>query len=79
MTTFESDLGENSIALNCDKGVRNGLNELYSHNGKISEKGNYKNGEKDGEWRYYDIYGYEKSFVIYKDDKETHSESIIRN
>lgn len=62
-----------------ENGILNGYSELYHHNGIIQKKGSYKNGKKDGEWKYYDIYGSEKTFIIYKDDKEVHSESVIRN
>ena len=32
---------------------RNGLLERYYSNGQLESKGNYKDGKKDGVWKYY--------------------------
>ncbi len=38
---------------NYQKSKKNGIHKSFKSNGKLSFKGNYKDGKKDGEWIYY--------------------------
>jgi len=58
-------------------GDKNGLFQDFHYNGKMKIEGNYKNGKKDGEWKYYDSYGSMTSFKVFKDGELTYSESTI--
>jgi len=48
-----SDNSEGYVLLYYSKGIPDGAIEYYDSNGKIQIKGNYKAGEKNGEWSYF--------------------------
>ena len=55
---------------NYKDGVQHGLDEGgLLEEGKLSFKGNYKYGERDGPWVFYDRPTYDKETVTYKDGK----------
>jgi antitoxin component YwqK of YwqJK toxin-antitoxin module len=51
-------------------GEPNGVHTMYYDNGKKMYSGNYINGMKDGDWRYYDEYGLNYLTITYKNDIE---------
>jgi antitoxin component YwqK of YwqJK toxin-antitoxin module len=51
-------------------GEPNGIHTMYYDNGKKMYSGNYINGMKDGDWRFYDEYGMNYLTITYKNDIE---------
>jgi len=53
---YATNNGNISWEVFCKKGLLDGRSTSYHYNGKIGTRGHYKNGKRDGEWKWYNFF-----------------------
>ena len=55
-----------------------GLSEFFLDNGQLGRRGNYKNGNKDGIWKYYDNGGSLTLTEVYKEGELIEKDGVLQ-